>query len=489
MHSSALRALGPTLFAFACSLAACSADDAGSKADAAPFGGADVQADSFGGGGVDAGGSDTGASTADDTADRGATDSGTTDAAPDVAVAADAAADAATDAATAADAGAPTCTPGYWVVELGGTGEDIGRAGLPMADGGVLAVGSTDGGGVASVGKGGRDVWMVRVDGQGALVWEQVVGNDLNQEALAIAAHAGGGATVAGTWREHGDTAPRGWVQQIDDKGAALATHTFAQADFTEVHGVSEGAVQGQTGVRLLVAGYVEKPSGDFQLALARLDPTTLAPQWTVAHGDTGFDVAWSVRSLADGSIAAIGDTAPGGSGPHVQLLTFDAAGKQLWQRTYFGDGEDSGWAFATYPDATGGNAGFTVVGSRKAPGASVSAAWLMHADGKGIKTWEQTISAPGGATAYDIDRVPGGGAVVVGKLAQSAGQAKAALWRVDDGGAAQWTLAEGATGGQAHAALAWSDAVGLVGQSGNAALSQLLLVRANMAGKTSCQP
>jgi hypothetical protein len=387
----------------------------------------------------------------------------------------------------ACNAGTCAGLPQYWQATFGGSGQDVGTGAHVLDDGGLIVVGHTN-----SKGKGGRDAWLLRIDVHGALVWDQVLGNDLDQTAYDVARFDGKSGAV-GAWREHSDNRPRGWLHVFDADGKTVASHVFALAEITELHAISVGAASKKPTLRMVVAGYAEDDAGDIALAVGSIDPTTLAPQWVKHYGDSGFDVAWDVVLLFNGHIATVGDTALPGvggglDGPHVQLIELDEDGVVAWKRTYFSDGEDTGWSLVSDPDPVGQNKGFTVGGSRKSPGKSASDAWLMHTNDKGELQWQQTATAPGGAGINAVARMSGG-YLAAGDLAKVQNSSEAALWRSDTTGTTTWTLAAGNAGARANASLVWNDAVGLVGQSASGKAADLLVVRASLAGKATCPP
>ncbi|MEY3014819.1 MAG: hypothetical protein RIT45_3554, partial [Pseudomonadota bacterium] len=364
----------------------------------------------------------------------------------------------------------------------------VGSAVVAWPGGGAVAVGWSDGGGVGGVGKGGRDAWVLRIADDGTLQWEVLLGNDLDQSAYDVALN-GTSAIVGGTWREHGDARPRGWLHAVDGTGAAVGTHVFAVDAFTEVHGVAVAETTLQPATRVFATGYLENDAGAIRLALARVDPTTLSPAWVQHYGDTDFDAAWELAALPDGGAVLVGDTAPGGSGPHLWLVRVDHAGTVAWQRTYHSDGEDGGWAVVAHPDGKGQITGLTVAGRRKAPGATVDAAWLMHTDATGKDLWQQTLPAPGGATAHAIERRPDDSLLLGGRLAKAQSASEASLWSATAAGATLWTTSAGAAGAVGNGVGLAPGANLLVGRSASGKLSDLLLVRASPEGKTDCQP
>ena len=82
-----------------------------------------------------------------------------------------------------------------WSRTYGGTGDDTASAVVgPLADGGFLLVGSTE-----SFGAGSRDMYAVRINGSGNVLWSRTYGGDETDYASAAVALADGGFLLVGT--------------------------------------------------------------------------------------------------------------------------------------------------------------------------------------------------------------------------------------------------------------------------------------------------
>ncbi len=388
---------------------------------------------------------------------------------------------------TAADAcqqGSCKGKPLRWQVTFGGSDDDVAHDAAPLSDGGAFVVGHT-----RSKGGGGRDAWLLRVDRFGALTFDVTLGDAEDQAAYG--AHRVGDVGLAvGAWRHKGDPRPRGFLHAVALAGGApIGSHVFSLQEATELHAVRAGAGQ-SGGVRTIAAGYVEDAKGDLRMVAARMDPSSHAPIWVKPYGTSGFDVAWDASVAAEGGFVVLGDTAPGGEGPHTWLVRLADSGAVTWQRTYFQDGEDSGWGLALHTDPAQQLTGIAVAGQRKAKGATTAVAWLMRADAVGNMLWQQSFPAAGAATAFDV-AVSEAGHVVVGRAAPTPGDAKAAMWRVDGKGGLDWTvsLASPAAAGdsEANAALVYTDGLGLAGRVGSGKSADVLVARLGPKGEQSC--
>ncbi|MBI3180498.1 MAG: hypothetical protein HYZ27_12610 [Deltaproteobacteria bacterium] len=247
----------------------------------------------------------------------------------------------------------------YWIKEFGGSEDDAGLA-IAVTGTDAVIVGYSGGGSVGGS-TGDRYSTFTRLDKLGATKSQEsypLVGND---ELTAVVAN-GSGWLAVGT-AVQASKALESRAVLVDENGTLISQIPLGSG---ELYGVA--AVQGGG---FLAAGYREDDQGDLKLLLMKLAANG-TKQWEQLHGTSGFEVAWGLAALPDGGAVTIGDTAPGGLGPHLSLQRFDAAGKATWQRTFADAGQDNGWAVAALLGATSALEGYVVAGSRKEPGAPV---------------------------------------------------------------------------------------------------------------------
>ncbi len=80
-----------------------------------------------------------------------------------------------------------------WAHNYGGEGRDIGHGVALAPDGGFLLVGYTD-----SFGAGNNDIYLVRTDGAGAVLWTKTIGDAGDDRAMMAAPMMDGGYAIAG---------------------------------------------------------------------------------------------------------------------------------------------------------------------------------------------------------------------------------------------------------------------------------------------------
>lgn len=214
-----------------------------------------------------------------------------------------------------------------WTRSYGGTGGDYLRAVHQTSDGGYIAVAET-----FSFGVGGADVYLVRTDGDGNLLWAK--------------AYGGSGADYGYSVRE---TFDRGFI----------------------------------------VAGYSNSSgAGQFDAYLLKTDSIGNI-LWTKTYGGVSSDYAYSVKETADSGFIIAGITNSFGIGGDVYLIRTDASGNHLWSKSYGGAGRDVGWSVQNTLDG-----GFAIGGYTTSFGAGNNDVYLIKTDEFGNSGCHESTAA-----------------------------------------------------------------------------------------------
>jgi len=121
----------------------------------------------------------------------------------------------------------PSWIWGVWVLKLDGSGnvqwqktyggvvdDRVSVAVAPTSDGGYVVAGTT-----WSFGAGYGDVWVLKLNGSGDVVWQKTYGGPERDEARAVAPTSDGGYVVAGATRSFGAGYEDVWVLKLDADG------------------------------------------------------------------------------------------------------------------------------------------------------------------------------------------------------------------------------------------------------------------------------
>ena len=101
-----------------------------------------------------------------------------------------------------------------WDRAFGGTSEDWANSIIQTKDGGYMVAGWT-----SSMGAGKTDVWIVKLDKRGDLIWDKTFGGSENDEAHSIIQTDDGGYAVVGWTKSKGAGNSDVWIIKLDENG------------------------------------------------------------------------------------------------------------------------------------------------------------------------------------------------------------------------------------------------------------------------------
>ncbi len=270
----------------------------------------------------------------------------------------------------------------------GGVSYDVAYAVAPTSDGGYVVAGST-----LSFGAGSYDVWVVKLNGTGGVLWQKTYGGSSEDQAKAVVQASDGNYVVAGyTYSFPGGTSDV-WVLKLAalpaSGGNVLWQKTYAGPSFTSAIAA--------TGDGFVVAGTINtNPSGTptFAARVLKLkgDGTF---DWQKTYGGSGNDKAYAVVPTSDGGYVVAGQTGSFGA-LDAWVLKLDGSGNVVWQKTYGGSGNDQ--ANAVVPASDGG---YVVAGQTNSFGTGGNDAWVLKLDGNGAIG--SSCSASGSSSATGV--------------------------------------------------------------------------------------
>jgi hypothetical protein len=256
----------------------------------------------------------------------------------------------------------------------GGEQVDRGVFVSPTRDGGYVAVGAS-----RSFGDGMDDVYLVRTDAAGELLWSRTYG----------------GADQDNGWSVH-ETADG-----------------FVMAGFTRSFG-----------------------AGDFDFYLIRTDAAG-EQVWSRTYGGPGKDRCWALLPTRDGGFLLAGETTSSGAGQEdFYLVRTDSLGNEQWSRTYGGAAGDRCFAVAPADDG-----GYVLAGQTYSEGGGDRDAYVLKTDADGEREWSRTFGGPASDVGHAVTRTSDGAFVVTGYTTSFATSGDDPyLIKLDTGGETQWT-------------------------------------------------
>ncbi len=247
-----------------------------------------------------------------------------------------------------------------WQRCLGGSGIDSGSAIRQSPDGGYVIVGSTlSGDGDVCGNHGSSDLWAVKVDGGGSLLWQTCLGGSGYDEGWSIADAADSGCVVAGSsFSPDGDVCGNHgssdlWMVKLDASGGTVWQRCCGGSGGDYGYGICRAGDGGYVAVGMTDScdDDVIGNHGAWDAWVVKVDADG-ALLWQTCLGGSDGDAARGIRQVVGGGYVAVGDTySPDGdvSGNHggcdLWVVGLDDDGGLLWQRCCGGSGDDFGYA------------------------------------------------------------------------------------------------------------------------------------------------
>jgi len=115
-----------------------------------------------------------------------------------------------------------------WTKTYGDTKDDEGYDVIQTSDGGYLIAGYTK-----SYGAGLTDLWLIKTDSSGEILWEQVLGGAKNDAPNSLLALETGGYLVVGTTASYGSGSNDVWLIKTSNEGEVLWNITIGGPNLT----------------------------------------------------------------------------------------------------------------------------------------------------------------------------------------------------------------------------------------------------------------
>jgi hypothetical protein len=202
-------------------------------------------------------------------------------------------------------------------------------------------------GGVLPAAGAPADLWVVRIDAAGGIVWQKRYGGDLGDAGVAIRQTRDGGYVVAGDTRSYGAGSADVWVLRLDAAGSVLWQRAYGGPDDDRVVGL---LALDEGGFILAGSRGVAEPGA----WIARLDAAG-GVVWEAVYGGGGRTTVRALAAAAAGGFVLAGDMSDAAAFSDFFAARIGADGSLLWQHAYATDSpyQDEGYGLA--PAAGGG--------------------------------------------------------------------------------------------------------------------------------------
>jgi len=324
------------------------------------------------------------------------------------------------------------CQPNIsWERSLGGNGGEIAFSVNQTTDGGYIVAGySSSGGGEVNSNNGGLDIWVVKLDANGTVAWENNFGGSSHDEAHDIKQTADGGYILIGSSSSDDFVGISGY-NDFDDI-VILKLDNLGQMQWGKFYGTNttdNGYEIKQTPDGGYIAtGYVGLGS-HYDAWIAKLDASgNIDTNWaTTIFGGPDYgtpsnprfysDGFYSVEIAADGYVVC-GFTQREGTSGNPQndywIIKFDFNGGIIWEAVLGGDASEEAKSITTTNDG-----GYIVAGYTRSDeitgGSSLRDYWIVKLDTDGDVDWQNTFGGSQHDEAASIAQTDDNGFIVLG--------------------------------------------------------------------------
>ena len=334
-----------------------------------------------------------------------------------------------------------------WQKSFGGSTDDSLQALRQTSDGGFIVGGaskSVASGNKTSMGHGGLDYWVLKLDTDGNKIWEKSFGGSGNDELRAVQQTSEGGYILGG----FSDSAPSGnkssvnygdydfWVLKLDASGNKMWETSLGgtgEDRLSALQQTSDGgyilggfsySTNSGTKTSTNYPGDFGRPSQDWWVVKLDANGNEL---WEKTYGGTNGEVLHAIQQTADGGYLLGGESTSGISGNKTTVnfggsdywvINLNPAGDKVWEKSFGGTGEsESCWSAQQTSDGgyiVGGVSASIRSGNKTSanfdnPPGNGGDFWVIKLDSNGDKIWENSFGGDSSDGIFSIQPTSGG--------------------------------------------------------------------------------
>ncbi len=262
-----------------------------------------------------------------------------------------------------------------------------------------------------SINKWREDLWLIKTDSKGDMLWNQTIGGMGFEEGSVLIQTIDGGFALAGYTSSTGGGNWDFWLIKLDENGFVQWNQTYGVLGTEKPNALLQTSDQGY-----LLAGYkytyvLPHITGDAEIWLVKTDMNGKM-QWNQTYGGSGDEMAYALIETRDGGFALAGDTSSFGSGSEdMWLVKTNSHGIMEWNRTYGGSGSERAEALLSTSDGEYLLTGYTYE-------AGDSDAYIVKTNSTGDVLWDLTLGGEGNDRFRDVVQNKEGDFFLAGRTA-----------------------------------------------------------------------
>ncbi|MBS4066028.1 MAG: T9SS type A sorting domain-containing protein [Chitinophagaceae bacterium] len=298
-----------------------------------------------------------------------------------------------------------------WQKILGGTANDICNSVIITQDGGYLVTGATySSDGNITVNKGRSDLWIVKLSSTGTVQWQKTYGGSFEDEGMAAVLSGDGGYIITGyTFSNNNDvTLNKGisdvWILKLDANGLLVWQKTFGGNNLDQANSIA-AAADG-----FILGGYTYSNGGDVTGKKGGQDAWLLKINssgtllWQKTLGGNLNEYASSITVAGDGSIFMAGgttsndgDVSGNKGGLDIWVVKLSSTAALTWQKCLGGTLSESANAITLHTDGSIFTVGYTNSSNGDVSGnAGQTEVWAVKLSSTNTILWQNCLGGTG---------------------------------------------------------------------------------------------
>ena len=191
-----------------------------------------------------------------------------------------------------------------WIRTYGGVVDDLGKAVIESQDGGYAVLADT-----YSYSIGASDFWLLRLDRDGNLLWSQVYGGGSEERGYDLIEYTAGGFVMAGLTRSFGDPAGDYYVVRVDADGGLDWDEYYVGSGEDFATGIIQSSQGG-----FAIIGIVDYIGLNPQARITRIQPDS-TEIWNSFYGGADVDYGYEIIEVRPEEYVVGGTSRSYGSG------------------------------------------------------------------------------------------------------------------------------------------------------------------------------
>lgn len=260
-----------------------------------------------------------------------------------------------------------------WNQTFGGPGNDWCFDAIKCSTNGFALVGTTE-----NFGASGRDMWLIRTDSVGNLLWNRTYGGSGTEYGRSLVECDGGGFVLAGHTNSYGSGEKDAWLVRVNSSGNLIWSHTFGNVGNDEAYSIVKTNSNGYA----FLGSTVSIVSGGQQLWLVEIDDDGDLV-WQKEYGGDGVDYGYALEKMGENYL--LGGSLSASSNDFFLVCT-NSSGNQIWSEHWGGSNGDGCEGLVYCSDGS-----IVLAGHTWSYGAGGGDVWVIGVDDNSPPEWINT--------------------------------------------------------------------------------------------------